>query len=134
MPSAQPIEVHSPGDDFVEAAERALASGKLEQVSDAELERVMTAAVRLYAAKAEANDTEVRPVSAESRKMSATASALAAKATTIPVMTMACGTGSKRRPAAAPRRATMPKTRKTPLPIRLNASNLRRGCGWRMRP
>ena len=38
------------GDDFVEAAERALASGKLDQVSDAVLERVMTAAVRLYAA------------------------------------------------------------------------------------
>lgn len=35
--------------------------------------------------------------------MSATAIALAAKATTIPVMTMACGTGSKRKPAAAPR-------------------------------
>jgi hypothetical protein len=66
MPSAQPIEVDSPAADFVEAAERALASGKLEQVSDAELERVMTAAVRLYAAKAEANDTEVRPVTAES--------------------------------------------------------------------
>src|SRR6516164_5363940 len=40
-----------------------------------------------------------RPLSSESRKMSATASALAAKATTIPVMTMACGTGSKRKPA-----------------------------------
>ena len=65
MPSAQPIEVHSPAADFVEATERALASGKLEQVSDAELERVMTAAVRLYAAKAEASDAEVRPVSAE---------------------------------------------------------------------
>ena len=41
------------GGDFVEAAEQALASGKLDAVSDAELERVMTAAVRLYAAKAE---------------------------------------------------------------------------------
>ena len=44
-----------------------------------------------------------RLLSSERRKMSATASALAAKATTIPVMTMACGTGSKRKPAAAPR-------------------------------
>jgi hypothetical protein len=44
------------GDDFVAAADRALASGKLDGVSDAELERVMTAAVRLYAAKAEADD------------------------------------------------------------------------------
>jgi hypothetical protein len=41
------------GDDFVAAAERALSAGQPEQVSDAELERVMTAAVRLYAAKAE---------------------------------------------------------------------------------
>jgi hypothetical protein len=66
MPSAQPIEVHSPAADFVEAAERALASGKLEQVSDAELERVMTAAVRLYAAKAELADSPPPPVSPES--------------------------------------------------------------------
>ena len=41
------------GDDFVAAAERALAAGQPAQVSDADLERVMTAAVRLYAAKAE---------------------------------------------------------------------------------
>ena len=44
------------GGDFVEAAEHALASGQLDGVSDAELERVMTAAVRLYAAKAEADE------------------------------------------------------------------------------
>ncbi len=50
--SAQP-ETRLLGDDFVEAAERALSSGQLGQVSDAELERVMTAAVRLYAAKTE---------------------------------------------------------------------------------
>ena len=61
-----PNEVRSPGSDFVEAAERALSSGKLEQVGDAELEAVMTAAVRLYAAKAEANDKEVQPVTPES--------------------------------------------------------------------
>jgi hypothetical protein len=65
MPSARSIEVHSPVDNFVEAVERALASGKLDQISDAELEAVMTAAVRLYAAKAEASDTEVQPVAAE---------------------------------------------------------------------
>ena len=41
------------GGDFVDAAEHALASGHLDGVSDAELERVMTTAVRLYAAKAE---------------------------------------------------------------------------------
>ena len=44
------------GGDFVEAAERALTSGKLDGVPDAELQRVMTAAVRLYAAKAEGDD------------------------------------------------------------------------------
>ncbi len=43
------------GSDFVEAAERALTSGQLDGVSDAALEGVMTAAVRLYAAKAEAD-------------------------------------------------------------------------------
>ena len=52
------------GADFVEAAERALASGRLELVSDTEVERVMTAAVRLYAAKAE-SETGVRPVTPE---------------------------------------------------------------------
>jgi len=41
------------GGDFVEAAERALSSGQPGQIADADLERVMTAAVRLYAAKAE---------------------------------------------------------------------------------
>jgi hypothetical protein len=41
------------GGDFVEAAERALSAGQPGQVADADLERVMTAAVRLYAAKAE---------------------------------------------------------------------------------
>jgi hypothetical protein len=50
------------GDDFVEAAERALAAGQPGQVSDAELERVMTAAVRLYAAKAETDKPPAQPV------------------------------------------------------------------------
>jgi hypothetical protein len=53
------------GVDFVEAAERALRSGILEQVPDAELERVMTAAVRLYAAKAESENPTVRPITPE---------------------------------------------------------------------
>jgi hypothetical protein len=53
------------GADFVEAAERALASGRLEQVSDADLECVMTAAVRLYAAKADSENLVVRPVTPE---------------------------------------------------------------------
>ena len=46
-------EARALGDDFVAAAERALSSGEPEQVSDGDLERVLTAAVRLYAAKAE---------------------------------------------------------------------------------
>jgi hypothetical protein len=50
------------GDDFIEAAERALSSGQPGQVSDAELERVMTAAVRLYAAKAETDTPPAQPV------------------------------------------------------------------------
>ena len=48
-------ETRALGGDFVAAAERALETGKLDGVSDAELERVMTAAVRLYAAKAESD-------------------------------------------------------------------------------
>ena len=50
------------GEDFVEAAERALSSGQPEQVSDAELERVLTAAVRLYAAKTESDKPPAQPV------------------------------------------------------------------------
>ena len=42
-----PVSLRSLGDDFVEAAERALSSGKYEQVPDAELERVMTAAIQM---------------------------------------------------------------------------------------
>ena len=54
------------GDDFVAAAERALASGQPGLVPDADLERVMTAAVRLYAAKAETDSPPAAPVSAAS--------------------------------------------------------------------
>jgi len=53
------------GADFVVAAEGALRSGMLEQVPDATLERVMTAAVRLYAAKADSENSTVRPVTPE---------------------------------------------------------------------
>ena len=59
--SVQPAAA-SLGDDFVAATERALAAGQPGQVSDAELERVMTAAVRLYAAKAEADTPPAQPV------------------------------------------------------------------------
>ena len=50
------------GDDFVEAAERALAAGQPGQVTDAELERVLTAAVRLYAAKTETERPPAQPI------------------------------------------------------------------------
>ena len=55
-------EAHSLGDDFVEATERALAAGQPGQVSDAELERVLTAAVRLYAAKSESDKPPAQPI------------------------------------------------------------------------
>jgi hypothetical protein len=53
------------GDAFVAAAEAALASGDLGQVADAELERVLTAAVRLYAAKVDLGGTSISPVTAD---------------------------------------------------------------------
>jgi hypothetical protein len=52
------------GDDFVAAAERALSSGQPGQVPDADLERVMTVAVRLYAAKTETDQPPAQPVTA----------------------------------------------------------------------
>ena len=60
--------------------------------------------------------------------------AVAAKATTTPVMTSACGTGSPPNPAAAPLRATTPNTKKTPVPRRLKATILRSGWGCTIRP
>ena len=56
---------NSLGSDFIEATERALGSGNLGEVSDTELERVMTAAVRLFAAKAESENRMVRPITPE---------------------------------------------------------------------
>jgi hypothetical protein len=53
------------GDAFVASAERALASGDLDLVPDAELERVLTAAVRLYAAKVDLDNKSISPVTAE---------------------------------------------------------------------
>jgi hypothetical protein len=50
------------GGDFVEAAERALSSGQPGQVADADLERVLTAAVRLYAAKADSDQPPAQPI------------------------------------------------------------------------
>ena len=54
------------GEDFVAAAERALASGKLDGVHNVELERVLTAAVRLYAAKADTDRPPATPITPSS--------------------------------------------------------------------
>ena len=62
MPAQAPSDVRLLGDDFVAAAEHALSAGEPGQVSDTELERVMTAAVRLYAAKAETDCPPARVV------------------------------------------------------------------------
>lgn len=59
--AAQP-QTASLGEDFVAAAERALSSGQPGQVPDADLERVLTAAVRLYAAKTETDQPPAQPV------------------------------------------------------------------------
>jgi hypothetical protein len=58
----QPQAPTSCGDEFVDAAERALSTGDLGLVADAELERVMTAALRLYAAKADTDQAPLRPI------------------------------------------------------------------------
>ena len=65
MPSPVQASPTTLGADFVAAAEGALRSGVLEQVPDATLETVMTAAVRLYAAKADSENPTVRPVTPE---------------------------------------------------------------------
>ena len=62
MPAQVQSEMWPLGDDFVRAAEQALSSGDPSKVSDAELERVLTAAVRLYAAKAESDAPPVQAV------------------------------------------------------------------------
>jgi hypothetical protein len=50
------MTVALPTRDFVTAAEAALESGDLDAIAYDEIERVMTAAVRLYAAKSERLD------------------------------------------------------------------------------
>jgi hypothetical protein len=74
------------------------------------------------------------PATSNSRSKSAIARAVAEKATTMPVMTSACGIGSPPKPAAAPRRATTPKNKNAPPPSRLKARTLRSGWGLAIRP
>src|SRR5437016_4781650 len=49
------------GDAFCAAVDAALNSGRPDAVSDAELQRVLAAAVRLYAAKSEDRPQELAP-------------------------------------------------------------------------
>jgi len=65
MAAPAEIKARPIGADFVEAADRALSTGRSDQVSDADLERIMTAAIRLYAAKADADNPQPRPVTPE---------------------------------------------------------------------
>jgi hypothetical protein len=53
------------GDVFVAIAERALVSGDLDIVADAELEHVLTAGLRLYAAKVDLDNKSINPVTAD---------------------------------------------------------------------
>jgi hypothetical protein len=58
-------EFSSAASAFVEAAHRALASGAAAQIPSLDIERVLTAAAKLYAAKAEAEAMPPPPVSAD---------------------------------------------------------------------
>jgi hypothetical protein len=65
LPAASPRDVAELAAVFAEAAERALAQGETAAIPSAELERVITAAIKLYAAKAEAEQALPAPVAAE---------------------------------------------------------------------
>ena len=69
MPGAAAAELgaefRGAADAFVDAAERGLANGAFSSVPSSELQRVLTAAIKLYAAKAEAEEQFPAPVSAE---------------------------------------------------------------------
>ena len=69
MPDAATAELGAEfrgvADAFVAVADRALAKGASARVGSGELERVLTAAIKLYAAKAEAEERFPAPVSAE---------------------------------------------------------------------
>ena len=69
MPDAAAAELGAAfrgvADAFVDVAERGLANGAFSSVPSSELQRVLTAAIKLYAAKAEAEEQFPAPVSAE---------------------------------------------------------------------
>ena len=59
------MEFSNAAEVFAEVAERALSSGTASQIASRDLERVLTAAVKLYAAKAGTEATPPPPVSAD---------------------------------------------------------------------
>ena len=65
-----------PGADFCAVAEAALKRGEPGAISDAVLRRVLTAAVKIYAAKVEAADSELPPF--EDNAVTATETVVAA--------------------------------------------------------
>ena len=76
-PSPRPAQRTSdPGADFCAAAESALKRGDPAAISDALLRRVLTAAVKIYAAKVEAADSEIAPF--EGNAVTATETVVAA--------------------------------------------------------
>jgi hypothetical protein len=62
MTAGEPLaEFSNAASAFVESADRALASGAAAQIPSGDLERVLTAAAKLYAAKAESVATAPPP-------------------------------------------------------------------------
>ena len=56
------VEFHGAAETFVDMAERALVNGHSARVQSSDLEHVITAAIKLYAAKAEAEEAFPAPV------------------------------------------------------------------------
>jgi len=65
--SAEPVGTEFGGcaEALAAMAERALATGAASQIASADIERVLTAMIKLYAAKAEVEATPPHPVSAD---------------------------------------------------------------------
>jgi len=59
------VEFNGVAAAFAEAAERTLAGGTVSHIASGDLERALTAGLKLYAAKAETEATPSPPVSAE---------------------------------------------------------------------
>jgi hypothetical protein len=63
--AGQDVELDTAARAFAEAAERGLAGGGAAQIGDDDLQRALTAAVKLYAARAEAAEAFPPPVAPE---------------------------------------------------------------------